>query len=93
MGFSMNEVEENLQAFLVAKSAEVLKIDAADVQWESDIDEYGFDSMEVNRFCVELNNHFAISIQPVLFLEVTSLNELSRYLLKHFPAQVEQRCL
>lgn len=93
MGLSMNEVEENLQAFLVSKSAEVLKIDAGEVQWDADIDEYGFDSMEVNRFCVELNKHFSISIQPVLFLEVTSLAELSRYLLENFPAQIEQRCL
>ena len=88
----MNEVEEGLKMFLVEKSAAILKIDRADVQWDSDIDEFGFDSMEVNRLCAELNEELAISIQPVVFLEVTSLQALSAYLLQRFPAQIEQRC-
>ncbi len=88
----MNEVEEGLKEFLVQKSATILRIDHADVQWDSDIDEFGFDSMEVNRLCAELNHELEISIQPVLFLEVTSLQQLSEYLLKRFPIQVEQHC-
>lgn len=89
----MNEVEENLQSFLISKSAEIVNFEESAIDWEADIDEFGFASMEVNRFCVELNNHLGISIQPVIFLEVTSLSELSRYLMAQFPAQVEKHCL
>lgn len=88
----MNEVEEGLRDFLVRKSATILRIDRDDVQWDSDIDEFGFDSMEVNRLCAELNEELGISIQPVVFLEVTSLQALGEYLLKRFPAQVEEHC-
>jgi len=89
----MNEVEESLQSFLIGKSAEILKISAADVLWDADIDEFGFDSMEVNRLCVELNEYFAIAVQPVVFLEVTSLQGLSQHLLERFPVEIERRCI
>ena len=89
----MNELEESLQAFLVAKAAEILNIDSVDVQWEADVDEIGFDSMEVNRLCQALNSYFSIFITPVVFLEVTSLQALSRHLLESFPAEIEQRLL
>lgn len=89
----MNEVEESLRDVLIEKSSSILQIPPEDVLWEADIDEFGYDSMEVNRLCTELNQEFEISIQPVLFLEVTSLQVLSSYLLKRFPAQIEQRCV
>jgi acyl carrier protein len=89
----MNELEESLQTYLVAKAAEMLEIDSSEVLWDADVDEFGFDSMEVNRLCAELNGHFTISIAPVVFLEVTSLEALRDYLLERFPAEVEQRLL
>jgi hypothetical protein len=88
----MNEVEEGLQSLLIGMSAQIVDIDAAEVSWEADIDEYGFASIEVNRLCAQLSDYFAIDIQPVVFLEATSLQALSRYLLDHYPAQIEQRC-
>ena len=90
----MNEVEENLQTFLREKAASILRIDPSEVLWEADIDEYGFDSMEVNRLCVELNEHFAISLQPVIFLQdATSLQGLSTYLLSRHRHAIEARCI
>lgn len=89
----MNEIEEYLQQTLVHMAAGILKVDESAVEWSADIDEYGFASMEVNRLCVELNEFFSISIQPVVFLEVTSLEALSRHLLQEFPAQIESRSL
>jgi acyl carrier protein len=88
---AMNEIEENLQTFLVRKSAEIVAIEEDDVLWEADIDEFGFASMEVNKLCVELNERFGINMQPVIFLEVTSLQGLSQYLLSNYPAEVERR--
>lgn len=89
----MNEIEESLQLYLIEQSAQLLDIEQSDVQWEDDIDEYGFDSMEVNRLCVQINEHFDIFIQPVLFLELTSLEQLSEHLLEEFSEQIEQKLL
>lgn len=86
----MNETEEYLQQTLVRKAAEILKVEESAIEWSADIDEYGFGSMEVNRLCVELNELFSISIQPVLFLEVTSLEALSAHLLQEFPSEIER---
>jgi hypothetical protein len=88
----MTEIQESLQALLLSKAARIVKVDQTSVSWDADIDEFGFGSMEVNQMCLELNEYFSISIHPGLFLEVTSLEALSQYLLDKFPAAVEQRC-
>lgn len=89
----MNEIEESLQLYLIEQAAHLLDIQQSEVGWEDDIDEYGFDSMEVNRLCVQINESFGIFIQPVLFLEVTSLEQLSEHLLEEFAEQIEQKLL
>lgn len=87
----MNEVEEKLQAYLIERSAALLQIDPGDVQWEADVDEYGYDSMRVNQLCVDIGQHFQIYIQPVIFLEASSLEAVSRYLLDNHPQAIESR--
>jgi hypothetical protein len=77
----------------VSKAAEILKRDEVSVSWENDIDEYGFESMEVNQFCAELNADFAIDTRPTIFLEVTSLERLSDYLKSRYSNAVEARLL
>ncbi|ATO33786.1 Polyketide synthase PksJ [Dickeya dianthicola] len=79
----MNELDEALSGYLVALAAKILKCEQADIEWESDIDEYGFESMEVNQYCADLNKFFSIKLTPVVFLEVNSLQGLSEYLKKH----------
>lgn len=76
----MNELEEKLSDFLIAESAKILKCPEVDIQWEDDLDEYGFASMEVNQLCVVINDFFSIQINPAIFLEVTTLEELSEHL-------------
>lgn len=87
----MNEVEERLQAYLVERSAALLQIDPGEVQWEADVDEYGYDSMRVNQLCVDISRDFGIYIQPVIFLEASSLEAVSRYLLDNHPQAVESK--
>ncbi|MCI4185722.1 acyl carrier protein [Dickeya dianthicola] len=79
----MNELDEALSGYLVALAAKILKCEQANIEWESDIDEYGFESMEVNQYCADLNTFFSIKLTPVVFLEVNSLQGLSEYLKKH----------
>jgi acyl carrier protein len=87
----MNEVEEKLQSFLIDRSATILQIDQDSVLWEADVDEYGYDSMKVNQLCFEISRHFQIYVQPAVFLEASSLEAVSRYLLERFPQPIERK--
>lgn len=89
----MDEFDEKLKEYLVAKSAALLKCDRSEIQWEDDVDEYGYDSMELNQLCVDLGNDLSVEIQPAIFLEVTSLEALSRYLREHHFSAIEDRLL
>ncbi|KAA1246072.1 acyl carrier protein [Aquimarina sp. RZ0] len=85
----MNELDEQLKDFLIEKSSEILKINEEEVEWEADLDEYGFESMKINKLCLDLNKAFGIEIRPAIFLEYTSLSEFGDYLKKTFYQKVE----
>jgi acyl carrier protein len=89
----VNELDEKLQALLIARSAGILKCAESEIQWEDDVDEYGFDSMRVSQLCVSLNQLFSIEIHPAVFLEVTSLEALSGYLKKKYYPNLERKLL
>jgi len=86
----MNELEEQIKEYLTNKSAELLNIEPSAVEWESDIDEYGFESMKINKLCVDINNTFGIEVRPAVLLEYTSLSEFSDYLKKEHYAKMEE---
>jgi acyl carrier protein len=89
----VNELDEKLQTLLIQRSARILKCDESQIHWEDDIDEYGFDSLEVSQLCVDLNEFFSLELHPAIFLEATSLEALSDYLKrKHYPL-LEQKLL
>jgi acyl carrier protein len=89
----MNEVEEKLQIFLIERSASILKVPEDAVSWDADVDEYGFDSMRVNQLCFEISRHFGIYLQPAVFLESSSLEAVSRFLMERFPQPIERKLL
>ena len=86
----MNELEEKIKDYLTQKSAELLGIEPSAVEWESDIDEYGFESMKINKLCVDINKTFGIEVRPAVLLEYTSLEEFSQYLRKEYYQQLEE---
>ena len=85
----MNELEEQIKDFLIGKSAAILNIDRSEIEWEEDLDEYGFESMRLNKLCLLINETFNIDIRPAIFLEYTSLSEFSQYLKKTYYQKVE----
>ena len=89
----MNDLDEEIKSFLVRKTAELLNIDEAEIDWEADVDEFGYDSMTINKFCVEINAKLNISVQPAVFLEYPTLSEFSSYLKTDFYAEVEEALL
>ena len=86
----MNELEEKIKDYLTTKSAELLSIEPSEVEWDSDLDEYGFESMRINKLCVDINQTFGIEVRPAVLLEYTSLEEFSQYLRKEFYQQLDE---
>ena len=89
----MNELDEKLSIYLTNLAAKILKCENSKIDWESDLDEYGFESMEVNQYCTDLNSFLSINLTPVIFLEVTSLQALSKYLKKYYFNNLEAALL
>lgn len=86
----MNELEEQIKEYLTNKSAELLSIEPSAVEWESDIDEFGFESMRINKLCVDINKTFGIEVRPAVLLEYTSLEEFGEYLKKEHYTKMEE---
>ncbi len=89
----MNELDEKLFDYLSTLAAKILQCDKSKIQWEDDIDEYGFESMTVNKLCADLNEKFSLNINPSIFLEITSLSALGDFLKKHHYAMLENTLL
>lgn len=85
----MNEVEERLSEYLIVMSSKLLNCTKEDIHWEDDIDEYGFSSMEINALCSKICDVFNIEVQPVVFLEHTSLADFSKYLLSNYENKID----
>ncbi len=86
----MNELDEQIKEYLIKKSAELLGVDSSEVEWESDLDEYGFESMKINKLCVDINKTFGTEVRPAILLEYTSLAEFSDYLKKEYYTKIEE---
>ena len=93
MSSSMSELDEGLKNLLTALSTKILACDASAISWSDDIDEFGFQSMEVNQLCADLNAILDISIDPSIFLEVTSLQALSEHLKMNCYESLEAKLL
>jgi hypothetical protein len=90
---SMSELDERLMNLLTALSAKILKCEESAISWSDDIDEFGFESIEVNQLCADLNAILDISIDPSIFLEVTSLQALSEHLKTNSYEKLETKLL
>lgn len=85
----MNEVDEQLQDFLIRTSANLLNCDPSQVGWTDDLDEYGYSSITLNQLCALVNERFSIEVTPAVFLEHTSLAAFAAYCREHHLDRIE----
>jgi len=74
------QVLELVQQDLVNGVIEILKVSPKDVDLDSDLSEFGFDSITFTTFGNRLNEGFDIEVTPVVFFEYETIRELSEYL-------------
>src|SRR5712691_12178782 len=69
-----------VQAALLQQVSDLIEIQAGLLDIESELGEYGFDSIGLTTLTYHLNQLYGLELMPTLFFEYPSLSGLARYL-------------
>ena len=62
--------------------SEILKIDICELSNDSDLGQYGFDSISFSKLADRINEEFGLDLNPTIFYEYNTVFDLSDYLVK-----------
>ncbi|GAX59142.1 beta-ketoacyl synthase [Candidatus Scalindua japonica] len=79
-----DELYKSLQQDLITIVAELLMIEADDLDIEADMSKYGFDSIVLVDLTNKINKKYNIGLLPTLFFEDKSMKEFCDYLIKEY---------
>lgn len=82
-------VESDIRKMVV----DILDVDFQKVNVETDINDYGFDSLTYIKLSDSINSKYDVTTTPTLFYEYVTIKELTQYLLKEFPELFTERAL
>ncbi|OMG71011.1 SDR family NAD(P)-dependent oxidoreductase [Burkholderia ubonensis] len=74
------ELRGQIQAALTARVAEQLKFKLEDLDGETSLDEFGFDSVSLTTFANTLNQCYGLELTPTVLFEHSTLARLAEYL-------------
>ncbi|HEY3366493.1 MAG TPA: SDR family NAD(P)-dependent oxidoreductase [Symbiobacteriaceae bacterium] len=72
-------------------AAAILKIDAAQMDVQGNLGDYGFDSISLKEFADELGKAFSIEVLPTIFFAHGNVSSLAEYLLHEFGDTIKSR--
>ncbi len=75
---------EKLQIDLLKEVSKILRINEADIDIESDLSSFGFDSITFTQFSNKINDIYKISINPSIFFEYQTLQSFSKYIIESY---------
>lgn len=70
--------------------SEIKSLEIKDVDTNTYISEYGFDSISFTTLSVKINKHFGVKINPTIFYTYQKITDFSEFLYKNFRKQVEE---
>ncbi len=83
--------QENLLSDLLKIAADIIEIDARHINPETNIGEYGFDSVRFTSLSVGLNKVFQINVEPSIFYQHTTVEQIAEYLTENFSGPLKNR--
>ncbi|MCY7296750.1 SDR family NAD(P)-dependent oxidoreductase, partial [Alteromonas sp. a30] len=89
VGNDSNALLQALIKKLTAVVCDLLKLRAEDVDIDTELSDYGFDSITLTTFSNEIGNEFGISVQPTIFFEYPTLGDFADYLLEEHVAEMQ----
>ncbi|WP_052700200.1 beta-ketoacyl synthase N-terminal-like domain-containing protein [Methylocucumis oryzae] len=79
-----NVLSDKLINVLLAQIATMMKFELADLDPDTDISEYGYDSISFTELANQLNQRYQLDLAPTVFFEQTSVKQLAQYLSQHY---------
>ena len=80
-----------VQAALTQTVSKLLKVKTADLDGETELNEFGFDSITFSEFVNKLNQEYKLALTPAIFFEYSTLCGFARYLTtEHQPKLAEK---
>ncbi len=78
--FNDQELIERVHTVLIKDVSKILKVKPGDIDIDTEIGEYGFDSITFTAFANEINHEFGIELNPTIFFEYPTIHGISQYL-------------
>jgi acyl transferase domain-containing protein/acyl carrier protein len=80
--------EELFRNDLLKLAADILKLDASEMDLELEFGEFGFDSISLTQFSNALNEAYDLHLMPTIFYNYPTIQELGSFLLEEHTDQV-----
>ena len=66
--------------------SKLLKVKLEDIDGDTELSEYGFDSISLTEFANRLNQEYQLELTPTIFFEYPALGSLAEYLAREHQA-------
>jgi len=80
---SPNNIEQ-IQKELIHLLSKIIETPPSELDTDTDIREYGLDSISLTDYADKMNQHFDISVNPTLFYEFPNIQTLSEHLVERY---------
>jgi polyketide synthase PksN len=85
-GMDSAALADNMQAALLEIVSKILNVKKEDIDVDTELNEYGFDSITLTEFANELNREYRLELNPTAFFEHPTLRDFTRYLVEEHTA-------
>ncbi|WP_343996904.1 SDR family NAD(P)-dependent oxidoreductase, partial [Ideonella azotifigens] len=88
---SDHDLPESVKRALVAMVSALIKVRPEDIDGETALSEYGFDSVSLAEFGAALNQQYTLDLKPTIFFEHPTLSGLAAHLAREHHAALAPR--
>jgi polyketide synthase PksN len=86
-----NSLRDKVQAILIEAVYKILKVNTEDIDVNTELSEYGFDSITFTAFSNKLNQEHKLELTPTIFFEYPTIQNLVEYLIEeHYTSFTSQ---
>jgi len=81
---SRDDLPAKVQSALIQAVSKQLKVKAEEIDLDSELSEYGFDSISFTQFTNDLNQRYGLELRPMIVFEHPSLGSLAQHLVEAY---------
>ena len=81
-GVDTNTLHEKVESAMLQTVSGLLKVKKEDIDGDTELSDYGFDSIMLTAFAATINQEYKLELTPAIFFEYPTLDGFTKYLLK-----------